>query len=72
MIGHSNRWIESWKQSLAVLVVGGDGKAYPRGHSKVSSGLTSGRVIVEIKLPSTKTLAVPGSKVNSDAFFSFA
>jgi hypothetical protein len=48
------------------------GKTYPRGQSKLSSGLTSGTSDLEMKLPSTYTLAFPARKVYSEAFLIFA
>lgn len=45
---------------------------HPSGQSKLSSGLTSGTSDLEMKLPSTYTLEVPGRRVYSEAFLIWA
>lgn len=71
MICYSNGRIQT-KQKVSGSQIIEETLSYPRGQSNFSSGLTKGTSDLAMKLPSTYTLAVPASRVYSDAFFIFA
>ena len=71
VVGDANGWVNTMKQiRKEYLSVSFD--THPSGQSKLSSGLTSGTSDLEMKLPSTYTLEVPGRSVYSEAFFILA
>lgn len=77
MVCDSNRGIEAGRvrdsRQLPVLKIENRGrKSHPSAHSNVSSGLTKGTGDLEMKLPLTKTFAVPLNRVYSEAFLILA